>query len=88
MRERSRAARQEVAREIRIDADLAHGRCRHTNPGPANPGPAVAPACAETYDRAREGHHVIKNPIPWPGGAGCAVALTFDMDAESLLHPS
>jgi len=29
---------------------------------------------------------VIKNPIPWPGGARCAVAFTFDMDAESLMH--
>ena len=29
---------------------------------------------------------MIKNPIPWPGGARCAVAFTFDMDAESLMH--
>ncbi len=29
---------------------------------------------------------MIKNPIPWPDGARCAVAFTFDMDAESLLH--
>jgi peptidoglycan/xylan/chitin deacetylase (PgdA/CDA1 family) len=29
---------------------------------------------------------VIENPIPWPGGARCAVAFTFDVDAESLLH--
>jgi peptidoglycan/xylan/chitin deacetylase (PgdA/CDA1 family) len=29
---------------------------------------------------------VIRNPIPWPDGARCAVAFTFDMDAESLLH--
>lgn len=29
---------------------------------------------------------LIDNPPPWPGGARCAVALTFDMDAESLLH--
>jgi peptidoglycan-N-acetylglucosamine deacetylase len=29
---------------------------------------------------------VIRNPIPWPGGARCAVAFTFDMDAESLMH--
>jgi peptidoglycan-N-acetylglucosamine deacetylase len=29
---------------------------------------------------------VIKNPIPWPHGARCAVAFTFDMDAESLMH--
>ena len=29
---------------------------------------------------------MIKNPVPWPNGARCAVAFTFDMDAESLLH--
>ncbi len=29
---------------------------------------------------------MIENPIPWPGGARCAAAITFDMDAESLLH--
>ncbi len=29
---------------------------------------------------------MLKNPIPWPHGARCAVAFTFDMDAESLLH--
>lgn len=29
---------------------------------------------------------MIENPIPWPGGARCAVAFTFDMDGESLLH--
>ena len=29
---------------------------------------------------------MIENPIPWPGGKRCAVAFTFDMDAESLLH--
>lgn len=29
---------------------------------------------------------MIENPLPWPDGARCAVAFTFDMDAESLLH--
>lgn len=29
---------------------------------------------------------MIENPIPWPDGMRCAVAFTFDMDAESLLH--
>lgn len=29
---------------------------------------------------------MIENPIPWPDGKRCAVAFTFDMDAESLLH--
>ena len=29
---------------------------------------------------------MIWNPIPWPDGARCTVAFTFDMDAESLMH--
>jgi len=29
---------------------------------------------------------MIKNPVPWPNGAKCAVAFTFDMDSESLIH--
>jgi len=29
---------------------------------------------------------VIQNPIPWPNGSRCAVAFSFDMDAESLMH--
>lgn len=29
---------------------------------------------------------VIKNPVPWPGGARCAASFAFDMDAESLMH--
>lgn len=29
---------------------------------------------------------MIQNPIPWPNGARCAVAFTFDMDADSFLH--
>lgn len=29
---------------------------------------------------------MIRNPVPWPGGARCAVAFTFDMDADSLIH--
>ena len=29
---------------------------------------------------------MIANPIPWPNGAKCAVAITFDMDADSLIH--
>ena len=31
---------------------------------------------------------MITNPPPWPGGARCAVAFTFDMDADSILHLS
>lgn len=29
---------------------------------------------------------MIKNPPPWPNGARCAVSITFDEDADSILH--
>lgn len=29
---------------------------------------------------------MIKNPVPWPEGKKCAVAITFDMDSDSILH--
>ncbi|MGR6467942.1 polysaccharide deacetylase family protein [Rhizobium sp. PAMB 3182] len=29
---------------------------------------------------------MIRNPIPWPEGARCACAITFDVDADSLIH--
>jgi len=29
---------------------------------------------------------MISNPITWPNGARCAVAITFDMDSDSFLH--
>ena len=29
---------------------------------------------------------MIRNPIPWPDGNRCAVAITFDIDADSILH--
>jgi peptidoglycan/xylan/chitin deacetylase (PgdA/CDA1 family) len=29
---------------------------------------------------------MIKNPIPWPNGARCAVAFTWDVDADSAVH--
>jgi len=29
---------------------------------------------------------MIQNPIPWPNGARCACAVTFDIDADSLIH--
>jgi hypothetical protein len=29
---------------------------------------------------------MIDNPIPWPDGARCAVATTWDMDADSGLN--
>ena len=29
---------------------------------------------------------MINNPIKWPNGARCACCLTFDMDADSLIH--
>ena len=37
--------------------------------------------------RARQGRRpLLANPIPWPNGKRCAVAFTFDMDADSILH--
>jgi peptidoglycan-N-acetylglucosamine deacetylase len=29
---------------------------------------------------------MIKNTVPWPNGARCAVVFTWDMDADSILH--
>lgn len=29
---------------------------------------------------------MIENPIKWPNGARCAVAITFDVDTDSILH--
>lgn len=29
---------------------------------------------------------MLKNPVPWPNGARCACAITFDVDADSLIH--
>ena len=29
---------------------------------------------------------MISNPVSWPNGARCACAITFDMDADSLIH--
>jgi peptidoglycan/xylan/chitin deacetylase (PgdA/CDA1 family) len=29
---------------------------------------------------------MIERPVPWPNGARVAVAITFDMDADSLVH--
>ena len=29
---------------------------------------------------------MLANPIPWPDGARCAVAITWDMDADSGLN--
>ena len=31
---------------------------------------------------------MIRNPIQWPNGARCACAITFDVDADSLIHIS
>ena len=34
---------------------------------------------------------MIKNPVPWTNGAKCAAAITFDLDADSLIlleHPA
>jgi short chain dehydrogenase len=62
----------------------ALGRCR----GDCLPGKR----CSQVCDRRRlvggwwENQSMITNPVPWPDGAKCAVAFTFDMDAESILH--
>ena len=29
---------------------------------------------------------MITNPVPWPNGAKCGCCVTFDMDADSLIH--
>jgi peptidoglycan/xylan/chitin deacetylase (PgdA/CDA1 family) len=29
---------------------------------------------------------MFDNPVPWPNGARCAAAITFDMDTDSALH--
>ena len=29
---------------------------------------------------------MIRNPVPWPDGAKCAAAITFDIDTDSILH--
>ncbi len=29
---------------------------------------------------------MINNPVPWPNDARCACCITFDMDADSLIH--
>jgi peptidoglycan-N-acetylglucosamine deacetylase len=33
-----------------------------------------------------EANDMIENPIKWPNDARCAVAITFDMDTDSILH--
>lgn len=34
----------------------------------------------------KSGIRWIDNPVPWPNGARCAVAITFDIDTDSFLH--
>jgi peptidoglycan/xylan/chitin deacetylase (PgdA/CDA1 family) len=29
---------------------------------------------------------MIRNPIPWPNGARCAICFSFDVDADSTIH--
>ncbi|MFN4140480.1 polysaccharide deacetylase family protein [Aestuariivirga sp.] len=29
---------------------------------------------------------MVDNPVPWPNGARCALAMTFDIDTDSFLH--
>lgn len=35
---------------------------------------------------ARGTFTMVENPVPWPNGANCAAAFTWDMDADSILH--
>jgi peptidoglycan-N-acetylglucosamine deacetylase len=42
----------------------------------------------DTFFETRGDITMIRNPIPWPNGARCACAITFDMDADSLIHIS
>src|SRR6266581_4044644 len=53
------------------------GILRHTGIGPGRYAHPLA---------RRGGQPMIANPVPWPNGARCAVAFTFDMDADSILH--
>ena len=39
-----------------------------------------------TTIRSGGGTPMIANPIPWPDGAHCAVAMTWDMDADSAFN--
>jgi peptidoglycan/xylan/chitin deacetylase (PgdA/CDA1 family) len=36
----------------------------------------------------RKADRAITNPIAWPNGARCALAITFDVDTDSLIHIS
>ena len=38
------------------------------------------------HDASREDLRMISNPVPWPGGARCAIAITWDVDCESSMH--
>src|ERR1700719_4408668 len=44
--------------------------------------------CAVAIDLpfSRGEDKMIKNPVPWPNGARCAVVFTWDMDSDSILH--
>ncbi len=30
--------------------------------------------------------NLVEKPVPWPNGARVAVAVTFDVDVDSILH--
>jgi peptidoglycan/xylan/chitin deacetylase (PgdA/CDA1 family) len=45
------------------------------------------PESPEAEDRPMaQPRKLLANPPPWPNGKRCAVAFTFDMDADSILH--
>lgn len=46
----------------------------------------MARKSARTSSRRAAKQSLIANPVPWPNGARCAVAITFDIDTDSFLH--
>lgn len=44
------------------------------------------PNLAGAHRARTEPTSMIANPLPWPNGARCALAITFDVDTDSLLH--
>lgn len=41
---------------------------------------------SEAENSEQSSQRMIANPVPWPDGAKCACCVTFDMDADSLIH--
>ena len=47
---------------------------------------ARRPATRARTRQNKVNRSLIANPMPWPNGARCAVAITFDIDTDSFLH--